>query len=205
MRLFNSIGPNPKTVRMFIAERGISGIEMQEVDLMGGENRQAAHRAKNPMGQTPVLQLDDGACLTEITAICEYLDETAAGGVSLIGGNAKERAETRMWTRRIDLNIAEPLANGFRYAEGLKMFQDRVHCIPQAADDLKLIAKRNLGWLDGQIAGRTFICGGRLTLADVLLFAFLEFAANVRQKLDPTNANLAAWYDRMAARPSASA
>lgn len=205
MKLYNSIGPNPKTVRMFIAERGIGGIERQDVDLIGGENRQAEHVARNPMGQTPALQLDDGSYLTEITAICEYLDETASGGTSLIGSNAKERGETRMWTRRIDLNIAEPLGNGFRFAEGLRMFRDRVRCIPQAADDLKLTARENLAWLDRQIAGRTFICGERLTLADILLFAFLEFAGTVGQKLDASNTNLVTWYERMASRPSASA
>jgi glutathione S-transferase len=85
------------------------------------------------------------------------------------------------------------------------MFSKRMHCIPQAADDLKVIAREKLGWLDGQIAGKTFICGERVTLADILLFPFLEFAATVRQPLDPANANLTAWYGRMAERPSAKA
>ena len=74
----------------------------------------------------------------------------------------KERAETRMWTRRIDLNICEPMANGFRFSNGLRLFQDRVHCIPQAADDLKAIAAEKLTWLDGLMAGRDFIVGDRL-------------------------------------------
>ncbi|OYV40205.1 MAG: glutathione S-transferase [Rhodospirillales bacterium 20-64-7] len=204
MLLYNSIGPNPKVVRMFIAERGVTGIEMQEVDLRGGENRQAEHLRRNPAGQCPALQLDDGSYLTEITAICEYLDETTTGGTSLIGATAQERAETRMWVRRIDLNIVEPMTAGFRFSDGLKMFQNRVHCIPQAADDLKAIARERLTWLDGLVAGRTFICGERLTLADIMLFAFLQFGAAVKQPLDPANTNLTAWYERMAARPSAS-
>jgi glutathione S-transferase len=202
MLLLDSVGPNPKVVRMFMAERGISAIPVQTVDLRGGENRQPPYLAKNPAGQCPALELDDGSYLTEITAICEYLDETAPGP-SLIGATPQQRAETRMWTRRIDLNIIEPMLAGFRYADGLKMFSTRIRCIPQAADDLKALAKEKLVWLDGLIAGRTFICGDRLTLADVFLFAFLQFAATVRQKLDPANANLTAWYERMAARPSA--
>jgi glutathione S-transferase len=149
------------------------------------------------------LELDDGSYLTEITAICEYLDEIAPG-TSLIGATPQQRAETRMWTRRIDLNIVEPMVAGFRYAEGLKFFTPRMRCIPQAADDLKAMAKEKLVWLDGLIAGRSFICGDRLTLADILLFAFLQFAASVRQPIDPANTNVAAWYERMAARPSAS-
>ena len=204
MRLLDSVGPNPKVVRMFIAERGITGIPLQTIDLRGGENRQAPYLAKNPTGQCPTLELDDGSYLTEITAICEYLDETSLG-TSLIGATPQERAETRMWTRRIDLAIVEPMTAGFRYAEGLKFFTPRMRCIPQAADDLKTLAKEKLAWLEGQIAGRTFICGDRLTLADILLFAFLQFAATVRQPLDPANTNLTAWYDRMAARPSAAA
>lgn len=203
MLLFDSIGPNPKVVRMFMAERGVTGIPVQTVDLRGGENRQEAYLSKNPTGGLPSLQLDDGSYLSEITAICEYLDETTSTGPSLIGATPRERAETRMWTRRIDLGIVEPLTAGFRYAEGLKMFSTRMRCIPQAADDLKATAKEKLAWLNGQIAGRQYICGERFTLADIFLFAFLQFAATVRQPLDPANTNLAAWYERMAARPSA--
>jgi glutathione S-transferase len=120
MLLFNSIGPNPKVVRMFIAERGIAGIPVQTVDLRGGENRQAPYLKKNPAGQCPALELDDGSYLTEITAICEYLDEITPGGTSLIGATAQERAETRMWTRRIDLGIVEPLTQGYRYGDAAK-------------------------------------------------------------------------------------
>jgi glutathione S-transferase len=203
MKLYNSIGPNPKTVRMFMAEKDIE-LPIVKIDLMGGENRQAPYLAKNPAGQTPALELDNGTYLTEITAICEYLDETTPGP-SLIGATPEERAETRMWARRIDLNILEPLANGFRYAEGLPMFKDRVPCIPHAAGDLKQIAKAKLAWLDGLMAGKQFICGDRLTLADLLLYAFLEFGGTVGQPLDPALTNITAWYARMAARSSAKA
>jgi len=110
-----------------------------------------------------------------------------------------------MWTRRIDLGIVEPLANGFRYSEGLKMFENRMRCIPHAAEDLKAIARDKLAWLDGLMAGKTFICGDRLTFADIFLFAFVQFAGNVKQPLDPANKNLTAWYARMAERPSAAA
>ena len=205
MLFYDSVGPNPKVVRMFMAERGITDIPKQTVDLRGGENRQAAYMAKNPAGQMPALELDNGFVLAEITAICEYLDEVGPAGVSLIGSTPQERAETRMWTRRIDLNIVEPLAAGFRYAEGLKLFQNRIHCIPQAADDFKQIAQERELWLDGLIAGRTFVCGERLTLADILLFCFLEFGMNVKQPINPAAANLLAWFERMKARPSAAA
>jgi glutathione S-transferase len=204
MLLFDSIGPNPRVVRMFAAERGVT-LPSTKVDLRGGENRREPFLAKNPSGQLPALELDNGMVLAEITAICEYLDEIGPAGGTLIGATPEERAETRMWVRRIDLNILEPLANGFRFSEGLKLFESRIRVIPHAAADLKLLAQEKLRWLDGLIAGREFVCGSRLTLADVLLFVFLDFAKTVGQPLDPANANVAALYERMKARPSAAA
>lgn len=203
MLFYNSVGPNPRVVRMFMAERGIE-IPRQEVDLRGGENRREPYLRINPAGQMPALQLDDGSVITEITAICEYLDEITPGP-SLIGSTPKERAETRMWTRRIDLNIVEPMANGFRFAEGLKLFQNRIRVIPQAADDLKKTAQEKLAWLNGLIDGRTYICGDRLTLADILLFCFLDFGNQVGQPINPELRNIAAHHARMKERPSAAA
>lgn len=204
MKLYTSGGPNPHMVRMFMAEKGLD-VAKVEVDLRGGENRREPYLKVNPAGQTPALELDDGTVLTEITAICEYVDELKKDTPSLIGDTAEERAITRMWTRRIDLNIVEPAANGFRFAEGLKMFQNRVRCIPQAADELKATARDKLAWLDGLMDAKSFIAGDKLTMADILLFAFLTFMGNVGQPLDPALKNLGAWFGRMKARPSAAA
>ena len=203
MKFYNSVGPNPRVVKMFMAEKGLD-IPRVEVDLIAGENRQEAHRARNPSGQMPALELDNGTFLAEILPICEYLEEIRPNP-PLIGTNAEERAITRMWTRRIDLNICEPLTNGFRFSTGLRLFENRVHCIPQAADDLKAIAAEKLSWLDGLIAGRQYITGDKFSLADILLYSFLDFGGQVGQPLDPANKNLAAWKDRVAARPSAAA
>ncbi|MBL6077264.1 glutathione S-transferase family protein [Belnapia sp. T18] len=203
MHLYDSIGPNPRVVRMFMAERGVD-IPKTTVDLRGGENRQPSYMAKNPAGQLPCLELDDGSVIAEITAICEYLDEITPGA-SLIGITPLERAETRMWTRRIDFNIAEPMLNGFRFAEGLKLFENRIRCIPQAADDLKATAQERLAWLDGLIAGRTYVCGKRLSLADITLFAFLDFGAQAGQPINPALRAITAHHAMMAARPSAKA
>jgi glutathione S-transferase len=204
MKLYNSVGPNPRMVRMFMAEKGFD-VPRVEVDLRGGENRREPYLKVNPSGQCPALELDDGSVLAEITAICEYVDEIKKDTPSLIGDTPEERARTRMWVRRIDLNIAEPGANGFRFSQGLKMFQDRVHCIPQAADDLKATAAKKLVWLDGLLGSKPFIAGDKLTLADIFLFAFLDFFANVGQPLSPDCRNLTAWFGRMKARPSAAA
>lgn len=204
MLMYDSVGPNPRVVRMFAAERGVE-LNRTKVDLRGGENRQAAYLAKNPSGQLPALELDNGMILAEITAICEYLDEIGPKGKTLIGATPEERAETRMWVRRIDLNILEPLANGFRFAEGLKLFEPRIRTIPHAAADLKTLAQEKLTWLNGLMDGREFICGKRMTLADILLYVFLEFGASVGQPINPANANLVRMVEAMKARPSASA
>ncbi|MDJ0852712.1 MAG: glutathione S-transferase family protein [Myxococcota bacterium] len=203
MKLFTSIGPNPRVVRMFLAEKQVQ-LPEETVDLMGGENRQATYTAKNPAGQLPCLELDDGSYLAEITAICEYLDEKHPQP-PLIGETPEERAETRMWMRRIDLNIVENLTNGFRFSEGLPIFQNRIRVIPAAADDLKAIAQEKLAWLDGLMEGRQWICGDRFTLADILLFAFLDFGKMVGQPVDPKLAWVPGWLERVAKRPSAEA
>jgi glutathione S-transferase len=203
MKLYTGMGPNPRVVRIFMAEKGIE-IPLEQVDLLAGENRRPPYTDKNPAGQLPCLELDDGSHLAEITAICEYLEEIQPEP-PLIGTTPEERAQTRMWMRRIDLNILEPLANGFRFGEGLGIFKDRIHVIPQAADDLKEIAREQLEWLNGMIEGREFIVGDRFTLADVLLFGFLEFGATVGQPLDAKLENLQGWYTRVASRPSVEA
>src|SRR6187551_624089 len=171
MKLYNSIGPNPRVVRMFMAEKGID-LPKVEVDLRGGENRREPYLKVNPSGQSPALELDDGTVLAEVTAICEYLDEIKKDTPSLIGDTPSERAATRMWTRRIDLNIVEPALNGFRFAEGLKLFQNRVRCIPEAADGLKAAARERLAWLDGLLGDKPFIAGSKLSMADLMLFPF---------------------------------
>ena len=203
MKFYNSIGPNPRVVKMFMAEKGVE-IPREQIDLMAAENRQPAYLAKNPNGQTPALELDNGDMLNEITAICEYIDELHPDP-PLIGTTPEERAKTRMWVRRLDINIVEPLTNGFRFSAGLAMFKDRVRCMPQAADDLKTLAQEKLIWLDGLIAGHAWVTGDRFTLADVLLFCFLDFGVQVGQPLNPDNKTIAAWFERVKARPSAAA
>ena len=203
MKLYTSVGPNPRVVKMFLAEKGLE-IPRVEVDLRGGENRQAPYNVKiNPAGQTPALELDDGSVLTEITAICEYLEEKQPSP-PLIGTTAEERATTRMWMRRADLKVCEPMANGFRFAEGLPLFENRLRCLPEAAPGLKAIARDGESWLEANFQG-PWLAGARFTLADILLFAFLDFGGMVGQPLDPDLPKLGDWFGRVKARESAAA
>ena len=115
MKLYDSLGPNPRVVRMFMREKGIE-LPSEQVDILGGANRRPPYTDRNPSGQMPSLELDDGSVLAETAAICEYLEEKHPEP-PLVGRTPEERAETRMWTRRVEFNITEHLYNGFRFGE----------------------------------------------------------------------------------------
>jgi len=204
LKLYDSMGPNPKLVRMFAAEKGFSFSQVEKVDLAGGANRREPYLAKNPAGQLPCVELPDGSVIAETIAICELIEEQKPLP-ALIGKTPTERAVTRMWVRRIEWKIAQPMADGFRFAEGLPIFKDRIRTVPEAAAGLKAIARDGVEWLDRQLAGRQTIVPGRFTLADVVLYAFLEFGGMVGQAVDPSLKHVATWLEATKARPSASA
>jgi len=201
MKIYDSLGPNPRALRMFLLEKGMT-IPTAPVDLLGAENRRPPYTERNPGGQVPALELDNGRVIGETVAIFEYLEERQPQP-PLIGTTPEERAETRMWQRRVELNITEHLYNAFRYAEGLGMFQDRMRVLPEAADGLKAIVRDKLVWLDGLMAGKQFVAGNRFTIADIILYCALDFGSTVGQPLDPALKNLTGWMQRIAARPSA--
>ncbi|MEO6029609.1 MAG: glutathione S-transferase family protein [Candidatus Binatia bacterium] len=201
MKIYDSFGPNPRALRMFLAEKNVD-LPTVTVDLMGAENRQQPYTDKNPGGQLPALELDDGRVLGETVAIFEYLEEKYPNP-PLVGRTAEERAEARMWQRRVELKITEHLYNGFRFAEGVELFRPRMRVLPEAADGLKATARDNLAWLDALLQGKQFIAGDRFTMADIILFCAIDFGASVNQPLDGALTNLASWRDRVAARPSA--
>ena len=206
MKLYNSLGPNPHTVRMFAAEKGIT-LPLQEVDVMGSEHRRSPYGDKiNVMQQTPAFETDDGQIICEVTAICEYLEELKPEP-RLIGATPGERAETRMWVRRMDLNIIEGRSRAFRATGGREFYKDKIKLlsIPAAKELFEIVAERVL-WLDGQVAGRTYICGERFTLADILFYCFMTFGApEGGSHLPPEARNLQLWLERVRARPSTKA
>jgi len=187
---------------MFLAEKGLN-LPTESIDLLGGENRQEGYLKRNPGGQLPALELDDGTVVAETAVICEYVEEKHPTPV-LIGATAEQRALSRTWQRRVELNITEHMYNGFRFAEGYELFKNRVHCIPAAAADLKATAQEWLAKLDGLIAGRDFIAGNAPRFVDITLYCCMDFAKGVGQGLNPDLKNINAWFQRMDARPSAS-
>ncbi len=204
MKLYNSIGPNPRVVRMFLAEKGLE-VPVTEIDLLGGENRRGDYTAVNPHGTTPALEVESGSHIAEITVICEYLEELHPAP-ALIGETPMQRAETRMWTRRIDLNICEPMTNGFRATEGRALFAPRIKLVGEAGGaELKAIARDRLLWLNGLMGERDHVCGDRFSLADILLFCFLDFGISVGQPIPDEAQWVKGWFERVKARASAAA
>jgi glutathione S-transferase len=188
-------------VRMFALEKGIE-LPREDLDLLGGDNRAAPYLKKNPGGQMPSLELDDGTIIAETVAICEYLEEKYPTP-ALIGATPEERANTRMWVRRVELNITEHRYNGFRFAEGIDIFRDRMYCMPEAAVGFKAKSQGSLQWLDGLMEGRDYVAGDQFSLADMVLYACLDFCQGVGQPIDPAFKNISAWYTRVGARDSA--
>ena len=203
MKFYNSTGPNPRCVRMFMSEKGID-MPFVEHNLMAAENRQAPYLEKNPGGQMPALELDDGSVLGETVAICEFLEDSHPSPV-LIGSAPEEKAVARQWQRRVELNITENLYNGFRYGAGIDIFKDRMRVIPEAVDGLTALVQDKLAWLDGLMEGKQYVCGEQMRLVDIILYCALDFGAGVGQTIDPGLKNVNAWFERMASRPSAEA
>lgn len=203
MQLIDSTGPNPRMVRMFLLEKGMT-LPSRAIDIFAGDNRKPDFMARNPAGQVPALELEDGTLICETVAICEYLEELQPAP-ALIGATPLDRARTRMWIRRVEEQITTNVYNGFRFAEGLELFRDRMHCMPEAADTLKHRGRIGQQWLDGLLSDGPYLCGDRLTIVDLALYCCLDFAGSAGQPLDPDLARLDAWFSRMAARPSAEA
>lgn len=201
MLIYDAHSPAPRCLRMFLLEKQLQ-LPAVTVDAMTGENRQPAYLAINPAGQTPALRLDDGSVLTEAVAIAEYLEELHPSPV-LIGSTPEQRAQTRQWWRRVELNITEFIHNAYHYAEGLARFESRMPVLPEAAAGLKRVAQDRLGWLDGMFGTGPYLCGERFTAADIWLYVWLDFGQSVNQPFDRSLPNIGLWFNRIAARPSA--
>ena len=202
MKLYSSLGPNPRLARMFLIEKGIA-VERVHLDIIGGENRSAAFAEKNVLQTLPVLELDDGTRLTESWPICEYLEEQQPEP-NLIGRTALERAEVRRWVRWFDQDVVVPMTMGFRGGSGRPMFEPRMTVAsPAAADELTALANEKFVWLDGQLGSRDHLALGRFTLADLIVFCFIQFGFTVGWKLPEGTANLARLVEQTNQRASA--
>jgi glutathione S-transferase len=190
-------------VRFFMLEKELE-LDRQHVDIFALENRREPYLSRNPSGQTPLLELDDGRCLAETGAICEYLEEKHPEP-PLIGTTAEDRAETRMWWRRVEINICLPMLYGFYFGEGLEIFRERTHCIPEAAEGMKERGRKGMHWIDGLIEDGRWLAGDRFTIADICLYVYIDALRGMNQPIPPGCARLEAWFTRVSLRPAAEA
>jgi glutathione S-transferase len=206
MKLFVSPrAPNPRRVLMFIAEKGLSGIEQEIIDLGKGQHLAESFRARSPLAKVPVLELDDGRVLGETRAICTYL-EGLAPQPNLMGTDFAERAFIEMADRRVEWYLFGGITNWIRHTHpGLAALEQ-----PQFPDygraqgeKVREVAR----WVDGELAAQPFIAGQRFTIADITAFCAVEFARGLLrfQPAQEGLPHLQAWRDRIAERPSASA
>lgn len=204
MKLYNTPmpAPNPRRVRIFLAEKGVS-VPLVDVALVRGEHKAPEHLARNSLGQTPVLELEDGTCISETVSICRYI-ESLHPEPNLFGQTALEQALVDMWVRRIEFHLMAPAGHFWRHAHP---FTAKV-VVPQYKDFGEAnrgAYEKALGWLDREMAGRDFVAGARFTVADICTLSTVDFADWIGLKVPDGLANVRAWHQRVSGRASAGA
>jgi glutathione S-transferase len=204
MRLYDSkLAPNPRRVRIFLAEKGIA-VPLVPVDLGKLEQRDPDFRAKNPVAEIPVLELDDGAFISETMAICRYFEEERPSP-PLFGTGARERALVEMWQRRIEFDLFWRVAQAFRHLHPAMRAME-VPQVPEWGEANKPRALEALARLDAALAdGRPFVCGDAYTVADITGLCAVDFMKPARLAMPEGLCHLPAWHARVSARPSAGA
>lgn len=194
--------PNPRRVRIFLAEKGLS-VPTTQVSIPAGEHRGEAYLAVNPLGQTPSLVLDDGAVLTESVSICRYF-EALHPTPPLFGEGARHIAETDMWLRRAELRLTVPVGGVWLHTHP---FTARVvkPQFPEYGETQRQRALTVMAEFDRALADREFLNGRHYSIADIVLLTTIDFAAFIGLAVPDDLAALRAWHERVSARPSARA
>ncbi|MGA0604609.1 glutathione S-transferase family protein [Phenylobacterium sp. VNQ135] len=193
--------PNPRRVRIFLAEKGID-LPETPVNMMQREHKSPDHKARNSLGQVPTLELDDGTCISETVAICRYFEETQPDP-PLFGRTPVEKALVDMWVRRTEFTVMMPVGAFWRHAHPftaklLTQFKD----YGESNRETYAGAQR---WLDRELAGRSYVVGGDYTVADICLLTTVDFADWIGLPLLDDVQNLRAWHGRVSERPSSKA
>ncbi len=194
--------PNPARVRIALAEKNASDkVEFIPVDVMGGEHRTEAFRAKNPDSTVPYAELPCGTCISQCTAITEYIDGTYQGN-SLIGESPKQRAKTQMMNLRAEAGLVDAVGAYFHHATpglgpDLETYQN-----VEWGKKKKDTAQKTMRYLDSVLGESKYLAGDEFTMADITAFAGLAFADFAKVDIPDGLNNLQAWRNTVAARPS---
>ena len=202
MKLYDlKAGTNPRRLRIFLAEKGLS-VPTVQVDMNTGENRQPAYLALNPLGTMPALEFPDGTVLTESIAICRYF-ETLQPDPPLFGTSAMERAQVEMWNRRLELELQVPIQHAFVHLS--PFWQGRRPQVPAYGEVARARALEVMAWLDREIGDRPFFVGPGYTVADITAQCALLLGKHTGTPIPAELANLTRWFAEVSARPSARA
>lgn len=197
-----ALAPNPKRVRIFLAEKGIS-IPTRSVDLLALEHKDADFRRINPMGAVPALVLDDGDVLTETVAICRYI-EWLHPEPPLLGRDGREQAFVDMWQRRMEFSLFLPVAMIFRHTHP-RLAAIQQPQLPDYAESLRPRAIETMRFLDGELSRRPYVAGDAFTIADITAFVAMELTTRAGLAVPDDLPHLARWRQDVSARPSAAA
>lgn len=203
MKLFDGgRAPNPRRVRIFLAEKGVS-VPLEPVDMGAMGHRSDAVTARNPLQRLPVLELDDGTVLTETIAICRYFEELHPEPV-LFGTGALGRAKVEMWQRRMEFNLFTPVAQAFRHIHPA-MKEWEVPQVPEWGEANKPKAVEFLRLLDKELAEREFIAGDSYSVADITGLVAVDFMKPARIQVPEDCTHVLRWHKTVSGRPSANA
>lgn len=199
MKLYNGFSPNGARVSIFIAEKSID-LPVKEINVLRGETRTETFLKMNSLGQVPVLELDDGRCLTESVAICRYLEELHPDP-ALFGSTPEERAFIEMWTRRMELWLFWMAGNiGLHEME---YFRDKVEQNADYAASCRRGLITRLEWLNDEITdGREFVAGPKFSMADIIGMTTLMIMQIVQIELPSKLTHLKRWEAAVIGRPS---
>lgn len=210
MKLYDmTMAPNPRRVRIFLAEKGMS-LEMPQVDIAKGENHSPDYRAINPRGVVPTLVLDDGSILDESVAICRYL-EGLHPEPNLMGRDPLEVARIESWQRRIEFDGLFTVAGIFRNeaphmaGRAVQGNAPPTEQSPEMAARCRLLLPHFLATLDARLGESAYVAGDRYTIADITTLVTIDFAKWVKVRVPDEHANTRRWYAEVSARPSAKA
>ena len=194
--------PNPRRVRIFLAEKGIT-VPFEQINIMNLEQRAATFTTHNPMQQVPVLILDDGTAISESVAICRYFEETNPEP-QLFGAGARERAIVEMMNRRLEHGLMARVANAFRHTHPAMAELER----PQVKEWGEINRGRigeMLELMDRDLASALFIAGDYFSIADITGLVAVDFMKPIKFERPPELKNLSRWYNAVSSRPSAKA
>ena len=194
--------PNPRRVRIFLAEKGLS-VPLEQVDLGALAQKSPAFTAINPVQRVPALQLDDGSIITESIAICRYF-EALHPEPPMFGKGAKDQAIVEMWQRRVEFHLLVPISHVFRNSHPA-MKEMEVPQVPAWAEANKPRVMDFLALLDRELKSRPFVAGDRYTVADITGLVSVDFLKPAKLAVPDELKNVKRWHEEVSARPSAKA